>query len=164
MKKYIVYFFFIIASLNCQAEVNKFEIIPIVINFRGVEAKNDTIIAFGDFGSMLISYDFGQNWKQVRVFDKGIILKLYWDDTTMVALNDAGDVASSYNKGLNWEFVTNLGDSVLAIIKYPDGYFLRSRNKLFTITDDFKLKKEFQLYSKVLSINISFYNLDHQFF
>ncbi|OGU12405.1 MAG: hypothetical protein A2X61_04595 [Ignavibacteria bacterium GWB2_35_12] len=157
MKKYIVYFFFIIASLNCQAEVNKFEIIPIVINFRGVEAKNDTIIAFGDFGSMLISYDFGQNWKQVRVFDKGIILKLYWDDTTMVALNDAGDVASSYNKGLNWEFVTNLGDSVLAIIKYPDGYFLRSRNKLFTITDDFKLKKEFQLYSKVLSINISFY-------
>ncbi len=158
MKKYFIYFLFLIVSINSHALTNRFEITPIVINFQGVQAKNDTIIAYGDYGSMLISYDFGNSWKQIKVFEKGMnIVGLFWNDISMVAFNDAGDVARSIDKGMNWDYVTNLGDSLLAVIKYSDGYFLRGRNKLFTITDDFQSKNEYQLYSRVLTSTLNFY-------
>ncbi|TAL68326.1 MAG: hypothetical protein EPN82_10890, partial [Bacteroidetes bacterium] len=150
MKKLVFIITYILCSYTSQALSNKFEIKPLIINFRGVEAKNDTIIAFGDYGSMLISYDFANTWKQVKVFDRGIIIKIYWDDTIMTAFNDAGDVARSNDKGLNWHLVTNLNDSILAVIKYPEGYFIRSDSNLKILSDDFTISKEFKLYSMPL--------------
>ena len=149
MRKLIYYLIFLIAISNI-AFSNNFELIPLVISFRGVEAKQDTIIAFGDYGSLLISNDNAANWKQVKVFNRGTILSIDWNDIKMVAFNDAGDIAVSIDKGITWNTVTNIQDSILAVIKYPDGYFIRARNKLFAISNNFISNKEFYLYSKDL--------------
>ena len=142
MKKIIICCLFIINLYNTTFS-NNFEIMPLVIDFRGVEAKQDTIIAFGDYGSMLISYDNAVNWNQVRVFERGTILNLDWNDGNMVAFNDAGDVAVSNDKGNKWSLISNIGDSILTVINYPEGYFIRARNNLLNIDKNFTKNKEF---------------------
>ncbi|TAL69680.1 MAG: hypothetical protein EPN82_03430, partial [Bacteroidetes bacterium] len=150
MKKYILSFLVSIASLNCYSLSNKFEFKPLIINFRSIETKGDTIAALGDFGSMLISFDDAISWNQIRVFDKGKMVKLFFEDTEIVAFNDIGQVSTSNNNGKNWELMADLNDSVFAVIEYPEGYFFRSDSNLKIISKDFKIVKEFSLYSKPL--------------
>ena len=132
---------------------NDFEITPININFKGIEVKQDTIVTYGEFGSMLISYDNAQNWQQIRVFEKGSIVKMFLDSSKMLAFSNYGQINSSYDNGKSWVKIANLYDSVLAVIRYPNGYFLRMKNRLITISNDFQINNEFQLYSRKLVTN-----------
>ena len=93
----------------------EYEFTPININFNGVVAKKDTIIAYGDFGSLLVSFDAAMTWKHASAFERGKIQKLFWTDDKIIAINDAGEVSISYDKAVNWHIIHRFADSVREI-------------------------------------------------
>jgi len=144
-----------------------FNFTPINLNFNGIEVKNDTIVAYGDFGSILISYDNAANWNQIRVFSHGTIVKIFLEEDKIIAFNDFGNISVSMDKGKTWHLKENLNDSILCVIRYPDGYFLRMSKKLLIMTNEIKLGKEFLLKSLPLIASNNFlykYNYSLTFF
>ena len=148
MKKSI----YILVLFLCSGIVraSNFEITPIMLNFKGVVVNDNVTIAYADFGSILISRDNDQNWEQKRVFLGGEILNIIFNNDEIVAFNDRGEIATSSDIGSNWSLEKKLDDSILAVIKYPDGYFIRMRHKLITLSNEFDQTKEFLIESKVL--------------
>ena len=144
----ILFFFFLIAG-NCQS--HNLKITPIILNFLGVTVQDSITVAFADFGSVLISRDNDKNWEQKRIFDGGEIINLFIDGNKMSAFNDRGEVASSIDFGRNWKTVHNYDDSILAVSKTDQGYFIRMRNKLITVFDNYELKNEISVQSVYLS-------------
>lgn len=52
------------------------EITPLILNFKGVMANDSIVIAYANFGSLLMSTDNEQSWKQKRVFPGGEIINV----------------------------------------------------------------------------------------
>lgn len=132
--KYCIIFLFTL----CTLIANEIELTPVQLDFNRIEARNDTILTYGDYGSLLVSYDAAITWQQVKAFDKGVIQHIFWDDKEMIAFSDVGDVAVSSDGAASWKTVASLNDSVFAIIRFPKGYFIRSDKKIFTITNDYR--------------------------
>ncbi len=149
MKTFILLLVLTIAS-SFKVYSADFEITPIVFDLLGVTAENETIVAYGNYGSILISNDNAVTWYQKRIFKKGIVLNVFINTDDIVAFNDLGEISISYNKGMDWIGVQDLKDSVVAVIKYPNGYFVRSKNKVFTLTTEFQLNNQFLMVSKTL--------------
>ncbi len=149
MKKSIL-LFAIIIIISQISYASNIKITPIMLNFKGVVASGNTVVAFADFGSVLISRDDTESWQQVRVFDGGTIKNIFIHDNELTAINDRGEIAVSPDTGQSWSLAKSLGDSVLAAIEYPGGYFLRMRNKLITLTPDFSIAKEIIINSPYL--------------
>ncbi|MBM2816364.1 MAG: hypothetical protein HW421_3126 [Ignavibacteria bacterium] len=149
MKKYFLISFLILAFVQVSF-ADKFAFIPIVFNLRGIELRNDTIFTYGSQGSMLFSPDNGVTWSQIKVFENGVIRKLFFEQNRLIAFNDSGKVSLSTNKGKSWELTADWKDSIIAVIKYPEGYLLRTQSRLFTISEDFKFKNDFPLVSETL--------------
>ncbi|MDP2363252.1 MAG: hypothetical protein Q8M94_05735, partial [Ignavibacteria bacterium] len=127
------------------------DITPILLNFKGVVVNNNITVAFADFGSALISRDSDISWEQKRIFTGGNIINIFIKGNDMIAFNDRGEVAGSSNAGNSWTFLKKLEDSVLSVIKYSEGYFLRMRNKLITLSDKLEKINEKAIESKVLT-------------
>ncbi len=119
---------------SCAAE---FEFTPLNINFNGVVASGDTIVAYGDYGSMLLSFDNGKNWEQIRVFKSGKIMNYFFEIDRIVAFCSNGKVSISKNGGLNWNEIADLNDELLGVIKHPKGYATRSNKWLKIINSNF---------------------------
>ncbi len=148
MKKSILFFVAVIISQTCLA--GNFKITPIMLNFKGVVAEGNTIVVFADFGSMLISRDDTESWQQQRAFEGGIIRNIFIHDNQLTAFNDKGEIAVSSDTGKSWTIAKRLGDSILDVVEYPGGYFLRMRDKLITLSPDFSPAKEVKVNSPVL--------------
>ncbi len=147
MKKLLFCFLIIIAF--CKTMIaEEFVFTPLNVNFYGIAAKDNIVAAYGDFGSMLISYDNAATWSQKRVFDRGSIVKMFFSDDEMLAFSDIGEISISGDNGRSWQTKANLEDSILTVIKYPNGYFLRSRKRLMTLTNYYKPNAEFPLILK----------------
>lgn len=146
----------LILTSNLSAMSLNFDLTPLQINFIGIEAKGDTVIAWGDHGSMLISYDNGNIWEQISLFESHQILKIFWNDEEVIALNSVGQFAKSIDKFLSWEIVEDIQTNILAVIQYPHGYFIRSPEKVMTIGNDFKIKNEFDILSPTLFSHFKF--------
>ncbi|MCK5740909.1 MAG: T9SS type A sorting domain-containing protein [Chlorobi bacterium] len=160
MKKTVIYIFaFIVYVSNCFAGGVK--VTPISINFKGAVAQKNNIVAFADYGSALISYDNAESWQQKRIFKDGTIVNLFIHDDEFTAFNDRGEIAVSNNTGKDWSFVGNLGDSVLCAIEYPTGYLVRTRHKLATLTDDYKIINEFDIDSPPIKEISQYFNPDY---
>ncbi len=114
---------------------------PLNINLKGLEASGDTTIAFGDFGSALISCDNQKTWKQIRIFDTGNIIGVCLEKSRIVAFSDIGDVSISADGGKSWNIKASLGDSLVYVISSPGGYFALSRMKIINLGNDFEVKE-----------------------
>ncbi len=156
MKKSILILTAFIIALTLIVEATDCTITPLVINFNGVDAKGDTVAAYGDFGSMLISYDNANTWEQRRVFESGTILKYFFEDDKMTAFNNKGEINISFDKGKTWIKKANLEDSIVAVVKHPNGYFLRSKTRLHILDNDFIKINEFPF---LISKWSSYFNL-----
>ncbi len=155
MKNYkINILIFVLFTIFNPLLAEQFEFTPININYSGIEVKQDTIIAYGDYGSLIISYDGGAKWRQLRIFEKGKIQMVFWNDDGVTAFSDEGEIAISKDKAGTWTRAASLHDSVLAVIRYPDGYFIRSDKKLITLSDSFVKKKETPMISKPLDVSL----------
>lgn len=131
-------------------------ITPIILNFKGIVVNNNITVAFADFGSALISRNNEITWEQKRIFTGGDIVNVFIDGNNVIAFNNRGEIAGSIDSGNNWTYQKKLDDSVLSVIKYSEGYFVRMRNKLVTLSDKFEKLNEKLIESKVLS-QLGFY-------
>lgn len=154
MKKAI--FLFIIFFYGSFSYGSNFKITPILLNLKGVAVKDSITIAFADFGSALISRDREKSWEQKRIFAGGNIVNVFIEDNVMVSFNDRGEVAKSDDAGNSWSFMKKLEDSVLSVIRFPEGYFIRMRNKLITLNNNFEKQNELEINSKFLT-RLGFY-------
>ncbi len=138
MKNIIILLLSIIINGNYVYAKNKFEFTPVNMSFDLVEAQNNVVTAYGTFGSMLISYDNAINWEQIRVFEKGGIVRMFLDNERITAFSDCGEIGISNDTGKTWQSFQGINDSVYAVITYPNGYFVRAKNNLMIFTDNFK--------------------------
>ena len=152
--KILILYLIIFLAVNSQLSAVKFDFSPIKLNFSGIEVKNDTTAVYGDNGSMLLSCDNSMTWTQKRIFDKGKIIKLFLEDERWLVFNDMGVIKSSYDDGITWNIITDLKDSVLAVIYYHDGYFVRTRTSLRTLTPSLEKKKSTFFLSKYIDISL----------
>ncbi|GAB1370394.1 hypothetical protein MASR1M45_04550 [Candidatus Kapaibacterium sp.] len=135
---------------------NQFEITPLQINFIGIEAKGDTVITYGDYGSMLISYDNAETWEQIKVFENHLILKIYWNNDKIVAVNNKGQVAESYDKFKKWNLIYDINEQIEAISESKDGYFVRTPDKVLLLDSNFNKISESKLISPPLPLTFKF--------
>jgi hypothetical protein len=152
MKKYFTFVIFtLLYLLISESYCNNFAITPIILNFKGATVDKNVTVAYADLGSALISRDNEISWEQKRIFIGGEIINVFIDNENMTAFNNSGEIAISNNTGGNWSIAKKLEDSVLAVVKHTDGYFIRMRNKLMTISNQFEKLNEIQVESKVLA-------------
>jgi len=123
------------------------EITPLILNFKGVIANDSMVVAYADFGSLLISTDNEQSWRQKRVFTGGEIITVIQQKSTLIACNDRGGIASSNDKGENWNIQKQLDDSILAFIPFNEGYLVRCKNSVLTLDSTFSVIQTFALES-----------------
>jgi|GEM_PF-2128243 len=149
MKNFFLIIFFSIAFWSPSSSM-QFEFIPISIDFNGLEIKNDTIIVWGNFGSCLVSVDGGNNWEQRRLFNKGKIMKVFFENQKIIAINEFSEIAVTYDLGVTYNNYNFGTDTILAILKYEAGYLIRTTHSLLTLTSDFQKKNFYNLESKPL--------------
>jgi hypothetical protein len=154
--KIIIQFSTLLFIIQLNVSASLFEFTPIKIGFQGVEAKGDTILCYGDYGSTFVSHNGGLDWRQIKVFDKDTIIKVLILEEKIIAFNSNGKIGVSNDAGLHWNEIADLKDSILTAIKYPLGYFIRTRSNLIILDDDFNLKNTFSLISKKLDISIRY--------
>ena len=124
---------------------DNFEINPFNFDLKGLEAKGNTIVAYGSFGSALISYDAAENWGQIRPFKKGNIINFFIEDDKLTAISNIGEIKISIDNGKSWLKAADLQDSITYAIPFPEGYFLRSKSKIFKLSKEFEYEKEYPM-------------------
>ena len=154
--KNIFLLFCVFIIQNHIAYSKQIDLTPLQINFVGIEAKGDTVIAYGDAGSMLISYDNGEIWRQIKVFENYQIIKIFWNDDKILAFNEKGQIALSFDKCKSWQQIEELNDSILAVIEFPSGYFIRTPQKLLILNVNHQILNESDLISPDLPNTFKF--------
>jgi len=140
----------ILFSGNQISFSNNFEIFPIIYNLQSVKTIENKIFAYGNTVYAMISEDEGQNWYQKKLLNSGIIVSIIKENNNLTAFGISGEVCVSDIFGNNPVTKKKFDDSILAVVEYPDGYFVRARNRIFTINKNFEIINEFSLYSPVL--------------
>ncbi|NBO58660.1 MAG: hypothetical protein EBU73_06960, partial [Chitinophagia bacterium] len=143
-------YLFLIILIGTVISVRSIEITPLILNFKGVMANDSIVVAFADFGSLLISSDNEQSWKQKRVFTGGEIITVIQQKSTLIACNDKGGIVTSIDKGENWNIQKQLDDSILAFIPFNDRYLVRCKNSVLTLDSTFSVIKTFALLSPAI--------------
>ncbi len=144
MRNLLIYLLFIL-SVSSSTALDKFEFTPINIDLKGLEARGDTIVAYGNYGSALISYDDTETWEQIRIFEKGNIINFFFEEDKMTAFSNKGDINISYDGGETWSNKAKLKDSIVYVIKYPNGYFYTTKSKIKKLSDNFKITGDFPI-------------------
>ena len=114
------------------------EITPLILNFKGVMANDSIVVAYADYGSIVISTDNEQSWKQKRVFSGGEIITVIQQKSSLIACNDRGGIATSNDKGENWNIQKQLDDSILAFIPFNERYLVRCKNSVLIFDSTFR--------------------------
>jgi hypothetical protein len=130
-----------------------FKFTPLSLSFYSIEAQGDVLAAYGTSGSILISYNNSISWDKVSIFNRGNIVKIILENKIIHAFNDCGDYAISTDIGKTWEISSFINDSVFAVIKYSEGYFVRAKHQLMLIDHDLKIKKSYDLFYNPVWLN-----------
>ncbi|MCX6147096.1 MAG: hypothetical protein NTW25_07570 [Candidatus Kapabacteria bacterium] len=117
----------------------EFEITPLNINFKGVVCNDSNVISYGDYGSILLSTNNGNTWKQIRVFENGSIINCIYEKDRIVTFSSNGEISISKNNGFNWELISKINDNIVGVIIHPKGYAIRSENKLRILNPNFSV-------------------------
>ena len=147
-----VYFFKIILQLFLIFGTNlnlnsKPSFTPFLINFNGVIAEDNKIIAFGDYGSILIGFDDGKIWEQRRLFENGNIKKSFYINSKFYFICEDGQV-SVWDNNLELELnykklnLTNLH----SFIYNNNSFYFRGIDKLVKVGLDLKITKSVDMY------------------
>ncbi len=146
MRKLCVFLLFFIFISNGKSEV--LERIPFGMDFQGIIARNDTIIAYGSNDIMFMRAEEGAPWETRTVFRKGSIVAMFWENNRLTAFTDLGDAAVSEDNGRTWSIKHITDDTLIAVTGLPGGYCARTKYKLFTMDNEFNFQHEYALISK----------------
>ena len=130
-----------------------FKFTPLSLSFYSIEAQGDVLAAYGTSGSMLISYNNSISWDKVSIFDRGNIVKVFLTEKTIYSFNDCGDYALSTDNGKTWKVSSFISDSVFAVIKYSEGYFVRAKHQLMLLDHNLKIKNSYNLFYNPVWLN-----------
>ncbi len=147
--------FLLLMSLAVATIAGELKLIPIIVDFKGVEVKGDTTYAYGNYGSLLQNCDGQKSWKQLRVFEKGNISGFINKNGRMVSFSNYGEMSVSDNNAISWTKINDLNDSVIAVIDASDRYFVRTKNKIFELNDSFEVEKECSYYTNIPSSTLN---------
>ena len=142
--------FMISLIIGTAISARSIEITPLILNFKGVMANDSIVVAYADYGSIVISTDNEQSWRQKRVFTGGEIITVIQQKSTLIACNDRGGIASSNDKGENWNIQKQLDDSILAFIPFNEGYLVRCKNSVLILDSTFSVIQTFALESPAI--------------
>lgn len=162
MKNFIL--FLVVFILYCSNLFGvDFKFTPISLSFYSIEAQGDVLAAYGTSGSMFISYDNSISWDKVSLFDRGNIVKVFLAKEAISSFNDCGDYAFSTDNGKTWKVSSFISDSVFAVIKYPEGYFVRAKHQLILLDHNLKIKNSYNLfYTPTWRLNPDSNNKDYR--
>jgi hypothetical protein len=132
---------------SIEVRSGSIEITPLILNFKGVIANDSIVIAYANFGSLLMSTDDEQSWKQKRVFPGGEIINVIQKKSSLIACNDRGQIATSNDAGESWTIQKQLNDSILAILQFREGYIARCKHSLLKLDSNFSVINTFELES-----------------
>ena len=149
MKK-LIFIFILMVSFQVSKSIESFNLKPIKIDFEGVVAKDDIIIAYGNYGSYMISYDNDKTWETKKAFEKGTIFKMFFEENRIVAFTKNGQIATSNDNANNWITmpridITTFEDDLYDItnaVKIKSGYLIRKKKYIYFIDNDLKLVKK----------------------
>ncbi len=150
MKKNILLFLLIFSSFNF-AYSNNFEIFPMIYNLHTVKTLGNNVVAFGNTGYAMLSNDEGENWSQIKVNNSDYIVNIFAENNTLLSFGNKGDICITNLADSTTITVKKLDDSILAVIQYPDGYFVRAADRIFTLNNNFEIEHSSELVSSDLS-------------
>ena len=146
--KYLV-FILLVQAFFCFGKQYNIEFSPVNINYSGMKFNDDTLTVLGDFGTLLKGNPNTEDWKQIQVFENGRIVEIFEGKNRKIAFNDKGSIAISDNAGNDWQVIKKLDIELLAVISFPEGYLIRSRDKLLTLDKNFEITGfEYELFTK----------------
>ena len=142
-------FLLFIISFQLSFSKDSFTAKPILIDYKGIIGKDSTIIAYGNYGSCLVSYDGDKTWVYKKIFDKGIINQMFIEDERIVAFTSDGQVAVSYDNSITWELNTNIDITTKEndiynythIISSKNGYVIRKKTNVYFTNKEFQIVK-----------------------
>ncbi|MGB9772316.1 MAG: T9SS type A sorting domain-containing protein [Candidatus Kapaibacteriota bacterium] len=85
--------------LLCQAPI---EVERLGTDFNGVIENNGRIIAYGNYGVIVYSDDYGDNWSQINLGEFNHILKIVKDENGVLFALTKSSILYSPDNGNNW--------------------------------------------------------------
>ncbi|MEN8165516.1 MAG: hypothetical protein ABFS37_15410, partial [Acidobacteriota bacterium] len=115
-------------------------VIPSAMDFWDVTRFQDTYVAVGDRGAIVVSADGGQQWDVVTTWEIDLyrsdkIVGLCWADGILVAITNNGGVFRSLN-GLDWQLVIGFPTRLFSVRWINEAFWVVGDNSLIANSDD----------------------------
>ncbi len=135
MKKYLLIFNFLIICFYLNLSSKEIQISnPIVSDYYDCIYKDNQIIVYGTNGIINISNDDGKSWTTQKIFDRGKIVFMSYEDDGIYAINENCDIVKSNNLGRYFVKYKKLNENLISKIwtvkKINDFFIVRTNNKL----------------------------------
>lgn len=159
MSKYIILCFFINILINIKSNSKEVQISnPIISDYYDIIYNENQIIAYGTNGIINVSNDNGDSWEIQKIFNRGKIVFMSYEDDSIIAINEEGEIIKCSKNFKNIKIISNLDITpekrIWTIKKFDENYLVRTINSVSL------LDKEFNIIKKELlpSLNEKIYN------
>ncbi|MCB9220499.1 MAG: T9SS type A sorting domain-containing protein [Ignavibacteria bacterium] len=146
---------FILSTINSYSQISK--ITPFIYDIKGVNAYENVVIAFGNFGVATLSFDKGQNWIEVNIDGGHNIVNMVYKNSSLIAFLENGEIKSSLDEGKTWELKLNINDTIIASRINKNNFVIRTLNKIIVLDNGYGIKEQISLQYK------SKFNYDSEF-
>jgi len=143
-KSPLICFFILFASLCAIGNEYKFSLMPLRCSFYGSVIDFPNIIVYGEFGTYLLSSDFGKTWSQNFIGKYSTIRDIKKSKDTLFGVLEDGYIIYSTNKGKNWNIVKpelEYDEKFYKLLVTEDNIFIRGSETVTKLTKDFNVVK-----------------------
>ncbi|MCX7909898.1 MAG: hypothetical protein N2560_10355, partial [Ignavibacteria bacterium] len=119
----------------------KLELLPLCINYYGVESSKGNIIIYGNFGTYLISNNNAKSWKRCWIGNFESIFHIVNYKDTLWGILGNGYIISSTDGGEHWvknKIEIENGDKTLRLIVTDEAFYVRGIQTIYLYDRNFK--------------------------
>ncbi len=160
MKRYFYIFLFLFSFqylVSKEIQISN----PIVTDYYSCVHSGDLIIVYGNFGVINVSKDNGKTWKTQKIFEKGRIIDILFENNGIIVFNENGEIAKSDNNARFFlqhsKLVFEERRVLLQCIKFNDDFIVRSHDFILVLNNNLEIKKRIDL-PELNFYNYSVYN------
>ena len=145
MKSYFYILFFLYSlQLSTSKEVQISN--PIIADYYDCIYKDNQIIVYGTNGIINISNDDGKTWATQKIFDRGKIVFMSYENDGIYAVNENGEIIKSENNGRFFKpysnFTVTPDKRIWSMKKFEDKFLIRTINSISLLDKNFSLIKK----------------------